>query len=72
MSINTTISNVIEFLERCFAYNKVAKYINSEVIELNFDMKYELPEVSVELEELDVELSEISCELPEITMVLAA
>lgn len=72
MSINTTISNVIEFLEKCFANNKADKYASAEVIELNFDARYELPEVSVELAELNIELPEICCELPEITMSLAA
>jgi len=71
MSINTTISNVIEFLEKCFAQNKAAKY-TGEVIELNFDAKFELPEISAELPELEIELPEICCELPEITMAIAA
>lgn len=70
MSINTTIANVIEFLERCFAHtNKIA----NETYELNFDIKYELPEVeTAELVELSIELPEICCELEEVTFALAA
>ena len=70
MSINTTIANVIEFLERCFTHtNKIA----NTTYELNFDITYELPEVSTtELVELNVELPEICCELEEVTFALAA
>ncbi len=71
MSINTTISNVIVFLEKCFAQNKTTAY-NGEVIVLDFDAKFELPEISAELPELEIELPEICCELPEITMAIAA
>lgn len=74
MSINLTISNVIEFLEKCFSYSKRlnCEYTTTETIELNFDINYELEEVSVELEEVNCELTEICCELPEIDFALAA
>ena len=74
MSINLTISNVIEFLEKCFTYTRKlnCEYYTTETIELDFDIQYELEEVATELEEVTCELVEICCELPEIAFALAA
>ncbi|MBR5554791.1 hypothetical protein IKU74_02145 [bacterium] len=74
MSINTKITNVIEFLEKCLTTPVTIKFVSTttEANELNFDAKYELPEVEAELEEIKIELPEICCELQEVTFALAA
>lgn len=75
MSINVTISNVIEFLEKCFTNVKTlnCNLGKTDVIVLDFDNVYELQQLNeFELAEINMELEEITCELPEIELISLA